>query len=208
MTTRSRQKLSSILAVFSIIVLLLLLVFLWTAGRNGVFSNSNDMKAHGSYRLRPIHPGDSIASTTTQTSNDVQHSLKHHSHEHHSHHQHHRHNESTPFLGKFCSADIFIIFAFAWSKYQSCFTLAFVYSSGYFVLFLSIPWALWIPQMSCTCTAHAISIQCNKFNALNSITMKIRRFGFEAFQSGISSSYTCLSWIIYIFSNWLHTIDA
>lgn len=97
---------------------------------------------------------------------------------------------------------------FSLSLDQSCFTLAFVYSSRYFVLFLSIPWALWIPQMSCTCTAHAISIQCNKCNALNSITMKIRRFGFEAFQCGISSSYTCLSWIIYIFSNWLHTIDA
>lgn len=99
MTTRSRQKLSSILAVFSIIALLLLLVFVWTAVRNGVFSNGSDMKAHGSYRLRPFNPSDS---TTIQSLDE--HSSKHHGH--YPHHPHHRHNESTTLHGKF--TDTFI----------------------------------------------------------------------------------------------------
>lgn len=38
MTTRWRQKASSALAIAGVIALLLLLIFLWTAVRNGVFS--------------------------------------------------------------------------------------------------------------------------------------------------------------------------
>lgn len=102
MTTRSRQKLSSILAVFSIIALFLLLIFVWTAVRNGVFSNANDMKAHGSYRLRPFNPNDS---PTTQSFDE--HSSQHHSHGHHLHHQHH-HNESGNLHGKFADTHLFI----------------------------------------------------------------------------------------------------
>ncbi|XP_031637497.1 A disintegrin and metalloproteinase with thrombospondin motifs 9 isoform X2 [Contarinia nasturtii] len=95
MTTRSSQKLSSKLAVFSIVALLLLLVFVWTAVRNGVFSNVNDMNLHGSYRLRLI---DSSSDSTT-TSIPIEHSTHHHSHGHHSHHHHHKHNESTSASG-------------------------------------------------------------------------------------------------------------
>lgn len=100
MTTRSSQKLSSKLAVFSIVALLLLLVFVWTAVRNGVFSSVNDINTHGSYRLRPI---DSSSDSTT-TSIPIEHSTHHHSHGHHSHHHHHhhhQHNESTISPGKF-----------------------------------------------------------------------------------------------------------
>lgn len=93
MTTRSRQKLSSILAVFSIVALLLLLIFVWTAVRNGVFSSVNE---NGSYRWRPI---DSSDSSTLMPSNE--HSSHHHSHGHHHHHHHHPHNESTTSHGKF-----------------------------------------------------------------------------------------------------------
>lgn len=96
MTTRSRQKLSSILTVFSIVALLLLIVFVWTAVRNGVFSSAND--THGSYRLRPINPNESSASVTTTS---TEHSSHHHTAGHHArHHQHHRHNESTTLPGK------------------------------------------------------------------------------------------------------------
>lgn len=106
MTTRSRQKLSSILAVCSIIALLLLLVFVWTAVRNGVFSNANEMNAHGSYRLKPINPND--VTTTTSTSTSIgENSTHHHLHGHHSHHQHHRHNESTTLLGKLQTHSLF-----------------------------------------------------------------------------------------------------
>lgn len=105
MTTRSRQQLSSILAVFSIIALLLLLVFVWTAGRNGVFSNVNDdMKAHGSYRLRTFSASDSMVSSTAtideQQSTEHEHQNSHHSPHQHHHHHHHRHNESTTLHGK------------------------------------------------------------------------------------------------------------
>lgn len=98
MTTRSRQKLSSILAVFSIVALLLLLIFVWTAVRNGVFSSVNE---NGSYRWRPI---DSSDSSTLMPSDE--HSSHHHSHGHH-HHHHHHHNESTTSHGKF--VDTFVI---------------------------------------------------------------------------------------------------
>ncbi|XP_055309435.1 A disintegrin and metalloproteinase with thrombospondin motifs 9-like isoform X3 [Sitodiplosis mosellana] len=90
MTTRSRQKLSSILAVFSIVALLLLLLFVWTAVRNGVFSNANE---NGSYRWRPIDTSDSSTLLPLD-----EHSTHHHSHGHHHaphHHHHHQHNEST-----------------------------------------------------------------------------------------------------------------
>lgn len=107
MTTRSRQKLSSILAVFSIIALFLLLIFVWTAVRNGVFSNANDMKAHGSYRLRPFNPDDS---PTTQSFDE--HSSQHHSHGHHLHHPHHRHNESVTLHGKFADTQFIHSFDF------------------------------------------------------------------------------------------------
>lgn len=95
MTTRSRQQLSSILAVFSIIALLILLVFVWTAGRNGVFSNGNDdIKAHGSYRLRTFSQSDSTVPSTAII--DDQQPTEHGHH----HHHHHRHNESTTLHGK------------------------------------------------------------------------------------------------------------
>ena len=100
MTTRSRQKLSSILAVFSIVALLLLLIFVWTAVRNGVFSSVTE---NGSYRWRPIDPSDS---STLMPSDE--HSSHHHSHgHHHHHHHHHQHNESTTSHGKF--VDTFVI---------------------------------------------------------------------------------------------------
>lgn len=96
MTTRSRQQLSSILAVFSIIALLILLVFVWTAGRNGVFSNGNDeLKAHGSYRLRTFSQSDSTVPSTAIV--DEHQSTEEHGHHHH---HHHRHNESTTLHGK------------------------------------------------------------------------------------------------------------
>lgn len=109
MTTRSRQKLSSILAVFSIIAVLLLLIFVWTAVRNGVFSNTNDMNAHGSYRLRPINPNELNDPKATPIT--TEHSTIQHSHGHHAHHHHHQlHNESTTSNGKL--PDIFITFRF------------------------------------------------------------------------------------------------
>lgn len=117
MTTRSRQQLSSILAVFSIIALLLLLVFVWTAGRNGIFSNVNDdLKPHGSYRLRSFGQSDStVPSTATiddQQPTEEQH--LHHSSHHHHHHHHHRHNESTTLHGEF-------LFFFCYSHSLNCF---------------------------------------------------------------------------------------
>lgn len=109
MTTRSRQKLSSILAVFSIIALLLLLIFVWTAVRNGVFSSANDMNAHGSYRLRPINPNELNDPTATPIT--TEHSTIQHSHGHHAHHHHHQlHNESTTSNGKL--PDTFFTFRF------------------------------------------------------------------------------------------------
>lgn len=45
MTTRWRQKASSALAVAGVIALLLLLIFLWTAVRNGVFSERSQSDA-------------------------------------------------------------------------------------------------------------------------------------------------------------------
>lgn len=124
MTTRARQKLSSILAIFSIIALLLLLVFVWTAGRNGVFSNANDMKSHGSYRLRPYNPSDSTTTvvTTTETTASIQ-SFEEHSHGHHSHHQHHRHNESTTLHGKLLIRFFFfLVFQICYHSTHSYFT--------------------------------------------------------------------------------------
>lgn len=41
MTTRWRQKASSLLAIVGVIALLLLIIFLWTAVKNGVFSTHN-----------------------------------------------------------------------------------------------------------------------------------------------------------------------
>lgn len=112
MTTRSRQQLSSILAVFSIIALLLLLVFVWTAGRNGVFSNVNDdMKAHGSYRLRSFGASDSTVSSTANI--DEQQSTEHgHPNSHHHHHHHHRHNDSTTLHGMYASFSPLFCFLF------------------------------------------------------------------------------------------------
>lgn len=42
MTTRWRQKASSILAVVCVIGLLLLIIFLWTAVKNGMFTRTNN----------------------------------------------------------------------------------------------------------------------------------------------------------------------
>lgn len=126
MTTRSRQKLSSILAVFSIVALLLLLIFVWTAVRNGVFSNANDMNAHGSFRLRPIDSSDSTTSIPS-----AEHSSHHHSHGHHAphhhHHHHHQHNESTTSHGKLQTHSLhFFPFSFVIlvSKIPDCLQLA------------------------------------------------------------------------------------
>lgn len=128
MTTRSRQQLSSILAVFSIIALLILLVFVWTAGRNGAFSNVNeDMKAHGSYRLRSFSASDSTVSSTANI--DEQQSTEHGQHHHH---HHHRHNESTTLHGKSC------IFFFSSCRRISCYS----HSRNYFAVVCSTVFCL------------------------------------------------------------------
>lgn len=147
MTTRSKQKISSILAGVSIIALLLLLVFLWSAVRNGVFSNSNEFDAaYRSYRLQPINLSDSTnvgngtppplpttvtfdASTGTTESSlptTIEHS-KHHSHGHHSHHQHHHHHETTASThGKPFSFLVFFVFFF---RTNLSFTSEIIYAS-------------------------------------------------------------------------------
>lgn len=93
MTTRSKQRISSLLAVVSIIGLLLLLVFLWSAVGNGVFSNENKIDAaHRPIRLHGIDSNDTIDKQIPSTQ------IHSTNHGHHSHHQHHRHHEST--IGK------------------------------------------------------------------------------------------------------------
>lgn len=146
MTTRSRQKLSSILAVFSIIALLLLLVFVWTAVRNGVFSNENDMNAHGSYRFRPINPSESSASEATLIPTD---SSKHHPHGHHAHH--HRHNESLT-QGKLQTHSLYFCQCFKRIRCvrKQC-SLWAVNSFGSF----HIPW------MHSICSAHGVRHECH-----------------------------------------------
>lgn len=87
MTTRSWQRISSKLAVISIIVMLLLSIFIWAAARDGIFSNSNHFSdsSHVQHHSRP-HDG------------------------HHSHHQHHQHQpQSTNSVGKWTSYKHFIL---------------------------------------------------------------------------------------------------
>lgn len=99
MSTRSRQKLSSILALVSILALLLLLVFVWTAVQNGAFYE-NGRNIDASQRLNRFHSINlsettstpTPAGATTETTSNGNHSLHHHGH--HAHHPHHRHHMS------------------------------------------------------------------------------------------------------------------
>lgn len=116
MSTRSRQKLSSILALVSILALLLLLVFVWTAVRNGAFyENGRNIDAsQRSHRFHSINLSETTstptpAGATTETTSNRNHSRHHHGH--HAHHPHHRHHLSGKcqvrfylyFLGNCCA---------------------------------------------------------------------------------------------------------
>lgn len=57
MTTRSRQQLSSILAIVSIIALMVLLIFLWSAVRNDVFETETNHIPQHYGRHHPHHHG-------------------------------------------------------------------------------------------------------------------------------------------------------
>lgn len=99
MTTRSKQRFSSILAGVSIIALSLLLVFIWTAVRNGVFNDNETVPVQ-----QRSYPFQSINDASIEQAKN--HSIHHHGH--HSHHPHHRHHESMTLSGKFQT--IFFLF--------------------------------------------------------------------------------------------------
>lgn len=96
MTTRTRQKFSSILALVSIIAILLSLVLLWTAVHNGIFSDNNINESQQSYDFEPINSNDAGLSSTIST--NLNHTIHHHGH--HMHHQHHQHHDSMTPSGK------------------------------------------------------------------------------------------------------------
>lgn len=121
MSTHSRQTISSILALVSILALFLLLIFVWTAVQNGSFyengQNVNDASQR-SYRFPSIILSETSTTTTvtpagpdatTETNRNRNHSLHHHGH--HLHHSHHRHHMSgkcqVPFLHLFSRTTMF-----------------------------------------------------------------------------------------------------
>lgn len=77
MTTRSRQKFTSILAVLCIVALMLLLIFLWTGVRNGDFS-PNDTNKYHQINFSEINREPSAATFNFNRHHQQQHHHRHH----------------------------------------------------------------------------------------------------------------------------------